>query len=245
MFLKGQKVAGTSFEMALSEICGPDDIITPITPIDEKHRLEKGGHCQNYHEDQSVVDEYLESVKITDNDKLDTLNVPKGVFGNHMPREQMVQAYESHYNEAFPDYEYVAITRNPYAKIISYVNWLISFSGYKKGQGINDNRENVSKGFDQLVRGKRLFFVKNLLRYQDASGSVHDVTLLKYENLSDDLAAFAKRKDMDLPELPFAKKGLMSNKLDPLDLFEPRQIEIINTLYEDEFKAFGYDKITV
>ena len=34
IFIKGRKVGGTSVEMALSTICGPDDIVTPITPID-------------------------------------------------------------------------------------------------------------------------------------------------------------------------------------------------------------------
>lgn len=36
VFIKGRKVAGTSVEVFLSEICGKNDIITPITPIDEK-----------------------------------------------------------------------------------------------------------------------------------------------------------------------------------------------------------------
>ena len=41
LFIKGRKVAGTSAEMALSTICGPEDIITPITPIDELERLRR------------------------------------------------------------------------------------------------------------------------------------------------------------------------------------------------------------
>ena len=48
VFIKGVKVAGTSLEMALSSICGPDDIITPITPVDEIARLKLGRGAQNY-----------------------------------------------------------------------------------------------------------------------------------------------------------------------------------------------------
>jgi len=43
LFIKGGKVAGTSVEMALSTVCGPEDIITPITPADELERLRLGG----------------------------------------------------------------------------------------------------------------------------------------------------------------------------------------------------------
>lgn len=43
IFLKTRKTAGTSVEIALSRICGPDDIITPITETDEQLRKVMGG----------------------------------------------------------------------------------------------------------------------------------------------------------------------------------------------------------
>ena len=43
IFLKTRKTAGTSVEIALSRICGPDDIITPITETDEQLRKAAGG----------------------------------------------------------------------------------------------------------------------------------------------------------------------------------------------------------
>ena len=46
IFIKGMKVAGTSVEMALAPLCGPDDIVTPISPIDEMERLGRGGGCR-------------------------------------------------------------------------------------------------------------------------------------------------------------------------------------------------------
>ncbi len=51
VFIKGMKVAGTSVEMALAPLCGPADIITPISPIDERERMARGGLCcTNYAE---------------------------------------------------------------------------------------------------------------------------------------------------------------------------------------------------
>jgi hypothetical protein len=43
IFLKTKKTAGTSIELALSALCGPDDVITPLTTIDEALREGKRG----------------------------------------------------------------------------------------------------------------------------------------------------------------------------------------------------------
>lgn len=49
IFLKARKVAGTSFEIALSRYAKAEDIITPISPNDERLREELGfASCQNY-----------------------------------------------------------------------------------------------------------------------------------------------------------------------------------------------------
>ena len=42
IFLKTNKTAGTSIEIALSKHCGPQDIITPISPEDEETRQKLG-----------------------------------------------------------------------------------------------------------------------------------------------------------------------------------------------------------
>ena len=42
IFLKTNKTGSTSVEVALSSICGPNDIITAISPKDEKLRLNLG-----------------------------------------------------------------------------------------------------------------------------------------------------------------------------------------------------------
>ena len=47
IFLKTKKTAGTSVELALTELCGPDDVITPLTEIDEAQRAGKRG-AQNW-----------------------------------------------------------------------------------------------------------------------------------------------------------------------------------------------------
>ena len=47
IFLRTKKTAGTSIELALSDLCGPDDIITPLTGEDEARRAGRRG-AQNW-----------------------------------------------------------------------------------------------------------------------------------------------------------------------------------------------------
>jgi hypothetical protein len=47
IFLKTKKTAGTSIELALSQFCGPDDIITPLSSVDEALRA-NGRGAQNW-----------------------------------------------------------------------------------------------------------------------------------------------------------------------------------------------------
>ena len=47
VFLKTKKTVGTSIELALSTLCGDDDIITPLTEIDEAQRA-SGRGAQNW-----------------------------------------------------------------------------------------------------------------------------------------------------------------------------------------------------
>ena len=43
VFLKTRKTAGTSVEIALSRICGPLDVVTPISPVDQALRYQDSG----------------------------------------------------------------------------------------------------------------------------------------------------------------------------------------------------------
>lgn len=43
IFLKTRKTAGTSVEIALSRICGPLDVLTPISPVDQALRFQDSG----------------------------------------------------------------------------------------------------------------------------------------------------------------------------------------------------------
>ena len=62
IFIKGLKVGGTSIEIALSTICGADDIVTPITAIDELTRLSTSGGATNHLKRQAAKCLYLQAL---------------------------------------------------------------------------------------------------------------------------------------------------------------------------------------
>jgi hypothetical protein len=94
--LKTRKTGGTSFEIALSEHCGPDDIITPIIPDDEKTRQRLGFRGpQNF-------------------------KSAKAVLQNHDPA-QLVRSVVG--DPIWNSYRKVAIERNPYDKALSLYWW--------------------------------------------------------------------------------------------------------------------------
>ena len=82
IFVKTRKTSGTSMEVSLSQVCGPDDIITPISFEDELVRLDMGGTLpQNY---AGLGEQrYRDMIKAR---KMKFLRARRrGKFFNHMP----------------------------------------------------------------------------------------------------------------------------------------------------------------
>ena len=104
IFFKSKKVAGTSFETALSAECGPDCVITPITPVDEEARQKRTGRgAQNFaHQtwpDGSTSDH---------------------IFYNHMTAAEAARCIPE---SIWSSYRKVAITRDPFDVMVSRYYW--------------------------------------------------------------------------------------------------------------------------
>jgi hypothetical protein len=98
IFLKTRKTAGTSVEIALSRICGPDDVITPLTDEDEALRAAVGGRAPQNTEAPPL---------------------PVKPF-NHMPARGVRRVVG---REVWRDYHRVAIERNPWDLVVSHYYW--------------------------------------------------------------------------------------------------------------------------
>jgi Sulfotransferase family len=98
VFMKTRKTAGTSVEIALSRVCGPDDVITPILEEDEALRRASGGRGPQHFEAPPLE---------------------RKAF-NHMP-VSMVRRMLG--RARFESYFSFAIERNPWDAVVSLYHW--------------------------------------------------------------------------------------------------------------------------
>jgi Sulfotransferase family len=98
VFVKTRKTAGTSVEIALSRICGPEDVITRISPDDEVLRAAAGGRGPQ---------------------NSDAPPLPRRAY-NHMPAAMVRKAVGE---QTWGDYFRFAVERNPWDTVVSLYFW--------------------------------------------------------------------------------------------------------------------------
>lgn len=237
VFIKGRKVAGTSVQMALSTICGADDIVAPITQRDERTRLELGGRPRNFAK-PAEEERYIQQILAAAPEKLAEVKHPDTRFGAHIALTELIRLVPE--AAAMP---MVFVDRNPYAKLLSRANHLKTFEGYKKGGGMTATPDQLRQAAAEVVSPKGFKSVRNIDLYRRADGSIQGQRL-RYEHLVEDFDAFVRSLGVkDAPALPMAKPGQMSNQFDPRDFFTRSQLDAINKAFADEFDAFGYERL--
>lgn len=179
IFIKTQKTAGGSLEIALSAICGPDDIITPLTISEEATRSGRG--AQNY-----MVGEAVRKLR---NDGIYHAKRGQDYF-NHMGAE----AVAAKQPEAWATYFKAGFVRNPWDAQVSKFFW--------RQRGLGDTspeafrKELLSKG---VVAYRKLFIGDQLA--VDFVG--------KYETLDADYRTLVARLGVEDPApLPHTKNGV-------------------------------------
>jgi hypothetical protein len=239
IFIKGVKVGGTSIEIALAPFCGPHDIITPITPIDELTRLACGAGARNYLQDQSAELAYLEALKHTEVADLGKLHPPASEYFSHMRLCDVRRLQGS----AAQDYQVAAVEREPYAKIISWANHQLSFGAYQMGGRMRSERQALKAFVKKAVDDRRILAVRNIDRYRDSNGLI-SARIMRYECLENDFRRFMASLGVEYRSaLPHAKEGILSNSVDPREFFDDGEIALINALFREEFDTFNYTEL--
>ena len=245
LFLKGRKVASTSFEVALSKICGPNDVITPITPVDERQRIDLGyGHAQNFGADPDTLDSYINLLKTKDINQLKHASIPKGSIKNHTTFKEAWNFFGEH----IKDKHVIGIIRNPYETIISRLNHIALFENYKQsGEAMKATDHQLQQALHNFIKKlNKKNYPKNIDIYEPPSNTSMPLKInyLKFEDLQNELDRFLHSLNIsESITLPHLKKGQNLPPEAILNIASPEQLQIINSYFEDEFDAFGYQKL--
>ena len=220
IFLKVSKTAGTSTEIALSKYCGSDDIITPVSPEDEKTRRDLGyPGPQNY---LSQIWDY----GIRDVAKRLLKGEEKARFRNHISAKK-VKAYIG--EQVWNSYYKFCFERNPWDRIISQYYWR-----YR-----SEPRPTIS----EFVGSKSPLCLKRKgFELYTIDGQVAVDKVCRFENLSEELEVI--RKQFGIPEkleLPRAKSGYRKDKRSYRDILGEEEKVKIAELFRDEINLMGYE----
>lgn len=220
IFLKTNKTAGTSIEIALSKFCDAGDIITPITPEDEEVRRSLGFRGpQNYRVP-------FRSYQGRDWARL-FLRGQRTAFFNHMAARDIKrlvgeQVWTSYYKFCFE--------RNPWDRVISLYYWrcrnkdpMPSISEFIQSGALNVLKQ----------RGIDLYTI-------DGEIAVDRVCL--FENLEAELEAVHSR--LGFPEklaLPRVKGAYRKDKQHYRDILGSEDEAAISKLFKREIGLFDYE----
>jgi hypothetical protein len=239
IFIKGKRVGGTSVEMALSTICGSRDVITPIAPIDELARMKLGARAQNYAAVPQREKAYIECIQTAPSHALAQITVPQERYYNHMSLREVFTIH----GPSASSFDVVCVERSPFAKILSWANWLASAEAYLAGGKLQTDLKALRRSVERIFDSGEFAEVRNIDLYRGEDGRVA-ARVLRYENLAAELQIFLSSRGVTkLPQLPKAKAGLMSDRLEPREFFSKSQLLRINQLFADEFDTFSYSRL--
>jgi len=216
IFIRTEKTAGTSVEIALSKYCGPRDVITHIGPEDELIRKKLGYRGpQNY------------KVPFKNYSRADWMR---------MIRQRKRISFFNHAGAAFirnhidkniwNSYFKFCIERNPWDKAVSWYYWRYDGKPRKPiTQFIHSHELGLVKGFDLYTRSGEIV-VDKIFRFEQLS--------LAMEEIRDRLGL------TETPELPFAKATQRKDRRSYRDILSEEDRDKIAKVFEREIAYFDY-----
>jgi hypothetical protein len=217
IFIKSQRTGGTSLELALSTICGPDDIVPPL-PRHEKERSELGGLSpRNF------------DVPIHRHRREDWRLILQGrgrrAFWSHVDARD-TRAWLP--PRVWKDYFKFAVERNPWDRAISF---------YWRLHPDVENRPAMAEFLRELPQR----MISNVGFYSIGDEIVVD-HVMRYERLSDEVKALCDRLGIESRlDLPRAKSGTRKDRRPYREVLQPEEREIIARRCAREIELLGYE----
>jgi hypothetical protein len=217
IFLKTRKTAGTSVEISLSRFCGERDVITPISPDDEKTRENLGLRGpQNFR--VPLLGHTPEGwMRLLRTRKRDS-------YYNHISAEEVRSIVGA---RVWKRYFKFCFERNPWDKAVSFYFW-------------QTRRRERRPTLLEFLRSEHTQYLSNFGIYSIAGEIAADHVGL-YENLYPELERIAAH--LNLPkevELPRAKGSFREDRRHYRDVMGQEERSIIAQVCAREIEHFGY-----
>jgi len=235
VFLKTRKTAGTSVELALRTVLGPDDIATPLSRDEE--RMAAARHIpgpQNYL--RLLRD--IEPGKIPDLFRSLGNNLKRGNGNQRVPvlnpYRQHLNAYKARHKIGTTNwnrYFKFTIERNPWARTVSYYHWVCR------------NQTNPMPFTEFVTRGRGYLNESNYSIY-----SIHGIPIadywIRYETLKQGLDHVAAHLELpvNLSETidPIWAKSQSRDRPPYPDYYNAETRRIVALQYANEIALMGY-----
>lgn len=221
IFIKTKKTAGTAIEAALSELCGPLDVITPYRAESEEDR--KGPPPQNFRIDHPAKPKRPLWRRLLM--RPERYYHPSVGYYEHMPSD-LVRAYTG--DDVWKRYFKFAFERNPWDRQISWYFYKTKTKGERPS-------------FESFMTSKRRAFVNNHDLYLEDGRLAVDF-LGRYESLEADLAKALRAIGVDRT-LAVPQSNVTPNKAERKDYrsyYTPKTEALVAEWYAPEIKLLGY-----
>lgn len=218
IFIKTAKTAGTSFEIALSKLCGPDDVITPLIQEDEERRVALGyPSSQNYHVP-------IRSCSFADVTR-SVLSRNRIQFGEH-DGQKRIRRYIA--PTIWDTYYKFCFERNPYDKVVSFYYWRYR-DGKRTGKTLS---EFIQSGEASRIAGFEL--------YSEHSEIVVD-RVFRFEDLDQAIVEVKDKLNLsEVPEIPRTKTSSRKSKKSYREELTEADRKKIECVFAREIKYFDY-----
>ncbi len=216
IFIRTEKTAGTSIEIALSKYCGPDDIITRMRHKDEITRQMLG-----YRGPQNYI---IPFSKYSLRDLLTSIYDRRRIVFYHHASAEFIKKYVD--KDVWNSYFKFCFERNPWDKVISWYYWR-----YR-----NDPRPSLSA----FVQSQEANIIKGFDLYTISSELVVDKVFL-FEQLDEAMKEIYNRVCLpEIPSPPRTKSEYRTDKRSYRDILSEEDKEKIAKVYAREIKHFNY-----
>ncbi|MEQ8580354.1 MAG: sulfotransferase family 2 domain-containing protein [Marinoscillum sp.] len=219
IFIKTHKTAGSSLEMALANICGPDDIISRLNTKDETARKNLGY--------VTAQNDYVpfSAYRLKDWYKF-LVRGHRLFYRNHWPAKRIKRYIPKHQWES---YFIFCFERNPYEKIISWHYWVRRKTKLNISEFLNVRSEKIRAELEMYhINGK--LAVDKMYAYEELQEALADI--------SDRLSL---TEPLTMPEYR-AKGNIRTDRRPFAEVLSQKEMKTIYDIYYPVFELLGYEK---